>query len=108
MKKGDYDNVMPDLTLEVEGEYQSYVDFYKKNKNIIYKKIIDLFREIPNSKKERLLLLISAHIPYQFTSLTDYGKTDKDILTHLFIPYFERNEEYELCSEILELHNRIN
>ena len=108
MKKGDYQNVTPDLTLEIDGKYSSYGDFFKKNKPIIFKKIIELFKEIPNQQKERLVLSISTHIPYRFTSFVDYGKSDKDILIHLFIPYFERNEEYELCSEILDLHNRLN
>jgi hypothetical protein len=91
--------------LTFEGEYDGFTDFYSENKSEIYRTIIDLFNEFKNNKKKTLNLGISAKIKgLDWDTEFSFKRNESIILTRDVIPYFESLENYEICSEIIELH----
>lgn len=91
--------------LKFEGEYDGFTDFYSENKTEIYRAIIELFNDFKNNKKKTLNLGISAKIKgLDWDTEFSFKRNETVILTRDVIPYFENMEDYEMCSEIIELH----
>ena len=95
----------PDFILNLDGSYKDFNDFYGKNKETIYRSILDLFRGLPNTKKKSLTLLVTAKIRgLEWDTEFTFSKSDAKSLIRDVMPYFEQNEDYETCSEIIKLH----
>jgi hypothetical protein len=96
-------NVFKELSFE--GRYNDFTDFYDENKTEIYKSIIDLFVEFKNCKKKSLNLQISAKIRgLDWDTEFTFKRDETIILTRDVMPYFEKMEDYETCSEIVSLN----
>ena len=95
----------PYIKLEIEENYKDFNDFYQTNKDTIYKNIVALFRGLTKTKKKYLKLLIHSQID-EFTWGTEFifDKSQKDLLMNDILPYFEENEEYEVCAEIVDIY----
>lgn len=91
--------------LSFEGSYNDFTDFYDENKIEIYKSIIDLFSEFKNNNKKSLNLRISAKIKgLDWDTEFNFKRNETIILTRDVMPFFEKIEEYEICTEILSLN----
>ncbi len=95
----------PHKELIFNGKYSEFGDFYDKNKEIIYKSIIELFGEFKTTRKKVLQLYISSKIQdLDWDTEFNFTKNDTIVLTRDLMPYFEEIEDYEMCDKILKLH----
>jgi hypothetical protein len=91
--------------LFIEGRYKDFNDFYDENKLIIYKSIIDIFLEFKKTNKKTLTLNISAKIKgMDWDTEFTFNRNETIVLKRDVLPYFEDIEDYESCSEILNLY----
>ena len=90
--------------LKIEGRYNEFNDFYDANKELIYKSIIELFTEFKNTRKKTLTLYVSAKIKgLEWDTEFNFTKNESFVLKRDIMPFFEDNEDYETCSEIISL-----
>jgi len=98
-----------DLTLKISGDYKDFHDFYSSNKQLVYEKILDLFTIISTDKKEIAKLVVFYDIEKTtFNTAFNFGKSDKEMLKEVFIPYFSEMEEYETCSRVTKLYDTLS
>lgn len=91
--------------LDFDGRYEDFNDFYGENKKEIYKSIIEIFTEFKNGNNDNLSLYISAKIRgLDWETEFNFNKNDTIVLKRDIIPYFENIEDYETCSEIINLY----
>jgi hypothetical protein len=94
--------------LKFEKNYESFSEFYDTNKKEIYRSIIDLFSEFKKTRKRILTLKISAQIMgLDWDTDFNFRKEESIVLQRDLMPFFEDNEDYETCSEILNLHKEL-
>ena len=98
----------PHKELIIKGKYKEFSDFYEKNKEIIYKSIIELFGEFKTSKEETLILHLWAKIDgMEWDTEFSFSRQESVVLSRDILPYFEENEDYEVCAEILKLKKEL-
>lgn len=94
--------------LKYTKKYNSFEHFYSEAKPEIYKAIVDVFDEFNKTNKEYITISLSAAISTvnwdtEFTFTKDqYFVMKRDIL-----PYFEENEDYEMCDRIMKLDKEL-
>jgi hypothetical protein len=85
-------------------KYKTYNDFHVDNKEIIYKTIINLFKEFQLSKNKLFYMLIHANIEnIEWSTELSFNKNEFYILKKDIMPHFEEIEDYETCSEIINI-----
>lgn len=85
-------------------KFKSYGQFHSENKEKIYKTIIDLFKEFNVVKNKTLSMTISANIEnIEWNTELIFNRDESYILKKDVMPYFEEIEDYETCSEIINL-----
>ena len=85
-------------------KFKSYGQFHSENKEKIYKTIIDLFKEFNVVKNKTLSMTISANIEnIEWNTELIFNRDESYILKKDVMPYFEKIEDYETCSEIINL-----
>lgn len=90
--------------LSFKKKYKSYSDFHAENKEIIYRTIIDLFKEFGVVRNKSLSFLISANIEnIEWKTELSFNRNEIFLLKKDVMPYFEDIEDYETCSEIISL-----
>lgn len=95
-------NIFKDL--KIKGNYNDFNDFYDENKELIYKSIIELFHEFKKTRKQTLTLYVSANIKgLEWDTEFNFTKNELFVLKRDLMPFFEDNEDYETCSEIISL-----
>jgi hypothetical protein len=95
----------PFKELVIKGKYKEFGDFYDENKGLIYKSIVEVFHEFKNTKKTNLTLNVSAKIrDLDWDTDFNFNRNETIILKRDVMPFFEEIEDYETCSEILDLH----
>lgn len=95
----------PDFVLSLDGIYKDFTDFYGKNKETIYRSILNLFVELKSTTKSSLTLMVTAKIRgLEWDTDFTFSKKDAKSLIRDVMPFFEQNEDYETCSEIIKLH----
>lgn len=98
---------MIETTLEIKKNYDNFFDFYSENKTLIYKNVISISTE--TLKKEEfdnfhLQMTVKGNIEgFETTTVLSFDLPDLDSLLSEVLPYFEENEEYEICQQILDL-----
>jgi hypothetical protein len=99
---------VPFKELKIRGRYGDFKDFYDTNKEVIYKSIIDIFKEFKQTKKKTLSLNISAKIKgLEWDTQFDFDRSETIVLKRDVMPYFEEIEDYETCIEIKNLHEEL-
>ncbi len=94
----------PDKELIFEGKYKEFSDFYDKNKEIIYRSILELFDEFKTTRKKVVQLYIYSKIQgLDWDTEFNFTKKDIIVLTRDILPYFEQIEDYETCDKIIKL-----
>lgn len=101
------------FTVFVKGKYKNFEDFLNKNKDMIYGGVIDSFTELLNTKKRHIKYTVNATVKLETNEIVEWKtefllqKKQPDILLEHIMPHFEECEDYEKCSEILNLHKQL-
>jgi len=91
-------------TLIIKNEYDTYQNFFVENEELIYKEILLIFKSFRNTRKRKLTLQVFANILDMDWKADIHSFRDETILLERdFLPFFERNEDYETCEEIKSL-----
>ena len=94
--------------LIINESYKDFGSFYNENKVTIYKSIVNLFNSLKRKDKQNLVLIMSAKINgLQWETELKFNRKESFVLVRDILPYFEDNEDYEFCSEISNLYNKI-
>lgn len=94
--------------LNYKNQYKSFDDFYDENKEEIYLSIIDLFVAFQKSRKKMLALRLTAKISDMIWDTEfKFSKKEYFVLKRDIMPFFEQNENYEVCSKIIELDKQL-
>lgn len=94
--------------LEYHGDYDSFEVFYNDNKSEIYESIVAIFESFKTSPKNVLTINIRTTINGMFWD-TDISFTRDQyfVLKRDILPYFEEEEDYEICDRIMKVHNEL-
>ncbi len=85
-------------------KYKSYANFHVENKEVIYKTIINLFKEFTITKNRVSSMIINANIEnIEWSTELTFNKNEFYILKKDIMPHFEDIEDYETCGEILNI-----
>jgi hypothetical protein len=100
--------------LNFKDEYNSYFEFYNINKPVIYEAIVCVFEEFKrisnkNKNNDRVIILrLDVTIEgVQWSNNLGFTSEQYFVLKRDILPYFEENENYEICDRILKLHNEL-
>ncbi len=100
------DTVIKKLT--IKDPYKDFGEFYKSNKELIYKTIVNLFNSLKRKDKENVVLILSAKInKLQWETELKFSRKESIVLVRDILPFFEENEDYEFCAEISSLYTKI-
>ena len=98
----------PYKELIINGVYKGWKSFYEPNKEEIYKSIIEIFEEFKNTRKKSLVLRLSAKFKNaDWNTEFEFHRSETIVLKRDILPYFEENEDYEMCSQVLNLHKEL-
>ena len=101
-------NKKPYKELIINGLYRDWKDFYDPNKEEIYKSIIEIFEQFKNTRKKSLFLKISAKFKNaDWNTEFEFHRNETIVLKRDILPFFEENEDYEMCGQILNLHKEL-
>lgn len=95
---------IPYKTLKIDGNYADFTTFYEQNKKIIYDSIYETFLGFLKKEEKKLILQVSTNIEEVLWE-TEFIFVEEDsiILKRDLMPFYEKTEDYEMCSKILEL-----
>lgn len=91
--------------LVIDKEYDSYLDFYYENSDLIYKTIISLYEEMEQKQVENmdLIMEVKAIDDMEYKTSITFKRNDKDYLMGTLLPHFESIEDYLTCEKIKNL-----
>ena len=101
------------FTVFVKGKYKSFEEFLSKNKDLIYGGVVNSFKELLSTKKRQIRYTVNANVKLSDDEIVEWKteflllKKEPNILIDHIMPHFEENEDYEMCSEILNLHKEL-
>jgi hypothetical protein len=85
-------------------KFKSYHEFHNENREEIYKSIVDLFSEFQNVKRKTLAIAIKANIEnIEWSTELNFNRNELYLLKKDIMPFFEDNEDYETCHQIISL-----
>lgn len=94
--------------LEYTNKYDSFEDFYDEAKPEIYKSIVDVFVEFKNTDKKVITINLSAVIKgIKWDSDFSFTKDQYFVMKRDILPFFEENEDYEMCNMIMKLDKEL-
>ncbi len=89
-------------------EYPDFKSFYDTNKEEIYRNIIEVFRGFTSSRRKILELHVSATIDgFEWKTDFNFHRYDLQPLKKDIMPFFEDIEDYEACSDIINIHKQL-
>lgn len=90
--------------LTFKKKFKTYHEFHNENREEIYKSIIDLFSEFQNVKNKTLAVAIKANIEnIEWSTELNFSRGETHVLKKDIMPFFEDNEDYETCHQIISL-----
>lgn len=97
------------ITLNIEETHDDFRKFYDNSKPVIFKTIIECFNILlTNPRKKKISLVVIGRISgYNWDTEFTFYKDDKQTLLRDVLPFFEQIEDYETCSEIINLHREL-
>lgn len=94
--------------LKLEKDYPTYQDFYDHEQHHIYRSVMDVFSGFRYTEKEELILKVYAKIDgIDWDTQFNFKRSDVNVLERDLIPYFELNEDYEMCNKIKNLKKEL-
>lgn len=98
----------PTVKLRITGVYPDFATYYSSSKITVYKKILEVFRNMSTSEDTRTRLTVVGNVNYvEFDSNFFFEKSKPEILIDVINPFFELMEDYETCNEVIEVYNSI-
>jgi hypothetical protein len=95
--------------LSFDNDYSSYHEFAEDTRTDIYKSIYEIFNKLKESKDNELKLVISAKIEgLEWNTDLNFTKNDKIVIKRDLLPYFEKNEDYEMCMNLKNLYEELS
>ncbi len=91
-----------EVKLVIDEEYPDFKTFYKNSKDVIYRKITDIFLNLETPKDEILLTVFACIDGFNFDSDFLISKSKEDWLKTGINKYFEEIEDYETCDKIMK------
>ena len=96
------------INLVIDGDFEDFTDFYDVSRTVIYEKVTDLFQGLLIPENKTLTLTVYAKIKgMDWDSDFTLTRENRDMLIKTIIPYFESLEDFEKCSELLLLHQKL-
>lgn len=105
------------IEIIIAGKYQDFDDFFETNKTKIYDGIVDCFNLLSNSDRKTIRYKISATtisepsdletVMVEFKTEFLFRKSESSLLIDYILGHYEEIEQYEKCSEIINLHKRL-
>jgi hypothetical protein len=94
--------------LEYHGNYQTFEDFYSEHKSEIYESIVSIFEKFKSSSKNVLTINLRATIGSVFwNSDLAFTRDQFFILKRDILPFFEEEEDYEICCRIMKIYDEL-
>jgi len=109
MKKETIDSNLREFAkIELSADYQDFQDFYQNNKSLLFNNIVQLYKELTKTNESKLKLVVESKLDGDVWS-TDfvYSKDDLEMLMNDVLPFYEENEEYEICAEIMKINKKL-
>jgi len=104
--KSNFDNTTN--TLIIPTNYPNYPTFYNAEKKQIYLGYVEMFKKLARSIDKDKQLTVIYHIEEQsFTTNLVVNRNKIGVLKSNILPFFEQLEEYEICSDIVELYDSL-
>lgn len=99
------------ITLRLDENYPTFDEFLKKSRTVIYKTLIDGYRELSKNPESFINVVVIAKAENrEFETTYHINKNYDDVierLPNILIPYFENVEDYETCEEIRNIYEKI-
>ena len=98
-------------TLNITKNYPTFREFYDESKPLIYKTLLDGYRKISEDPEKKVDIRVNAIVEgLDFGANFLIEKENSEIvdrLINLYLPYYEGVEDYETCSEIKVIYEKI-
>lgn len=97
------------ISLDLNNNYQSFDHYYTDSKEIIFKSIVKLFQGFVDTDNNELTLHIMSSIGgLAWDTDFTFTKDQYPILKSDILPFFENNDDFDVCIEIRELYKKLN
>ena len=94
--------------LQLKGDYKEFSDFYTENKIVIFRTLVSLFEKFKDETKQEISLTIKANIKgFDWDTELRFKREEIPVLMKDVMPYFEEQEDYEMCGEIKTLYKEL-
>jgi hypothetical protein len=95
--------------LIIDENYEDIFICIEKSKEIIYRKMIEVYEIIKNPDNDDLVLMVLFMVDGQ-SYRTDYhiNKISSELIASVIIPHMEKIEDYEFCHRAHNLYHQIN
>lgn len=97
--------------VNIEGNYPNFDVFYHNNRFLIFEKLINGYRDLSNNLENIIKVNFKCTINnVNFNSTFVVDKNNDEIierLNNVYIPFYEQNEQYEVCDEIRKIYKKI-
>ena len=98
----------PFIIFEVTKPYSNFRSLYDDNRREIYFNIVKIFDELTRTHKKSLILSIKSDLGgLNWDTEFKFLKTDYEILSDAILDFFEDNEEYEICNDIIDIIKKL-
>lgn len=101
-------NEVSNISLIIKTNYPDFKSFYKDSQELIYRKVLYAFEELKKTKKDKKLVVTSEINDHVFDTDFDINIESVNMLMNTIIPFFEKIEDYETCSKIVELYSDLS
>ena len=97
-----------DITLVFDEKYESFGEFYISTREKIFRELLFLFELISSKENHEASICVSATInDVSFSTNLTYNLSNVYLISEVILPYFEEKEDFETCSEIVKLMNKL-
>lgn len=91
-----------EIKFMIDEDYPNFKNFYKNSKEIIYRKIVDVFINMKSPEDEILLTVYARIDGCEFDTDFIISKSKSDWMKKVINPFFEEIEDYETCGKIFK------
>ena len=95
------------LTIDANKKYYNFESFYEDNKDTIYKGIVSLYEQLSKRKDGSLKIVVKSSIENTPDANLIFDKSDTNVLMKFILPYYENNENYEMCGHIMKIYKKL-
>ena len=94
--------------LDIDLNFPSFTVFFDNSKELIYKKMIEVFNELLETDIKSKTLIVTARINgVTFSTEFNINVEIPHMITEIIIPFFEEKEDYEYCYSAMTTYERL-